>query len=233
MSKSFDILRQAMVEKQLARRGITSRRVLQAMQATPRHRFVPLSQQHLAYTDHPLPIGEGQTISQPYVVALMTQALHLKPYETVLEIGTGSGYQTAILCQLAQHVYSLEYFPRLAGRAAQALSLLGYDNVDIHVGDGSQGLADMAPYHAIMVTAAAPALPGPLRSQLHPDGGRMILPVGDRGNQVLKVITRQGDQWSVRQIDQVRFVPLLGRYGFKVSPKKQDQHDKDDWALNF
>ena len=160
MSKSFDILRDAMVEKQLARRGIGSRRVLQAMRATPRHLFVPLGQQHLAYTDHPLPIGENQTISQPYIVALMTQMLHLKPNETVLEIGTGSGYQTAILCQLAQHVYSLEYFPRLAGRAAQALARLGYNNVDLHVGDGSQGLPDMAPYHAIMVTAAAPALPG-------------------------------------------------------------------------
>lgn len=233
MSNKFDILRDAMVKKQLVARGIHNSRVLAAMRAVPRHHFVPLSQQHLAYTDHPLPIGEGQTISQPYVVALMTQMLGLTGHENVLEIGTGSGYQTAILCQMVQHVYSLEYFPRLAGRAAQTLAQLGYNNVDIHVGDGSQGLADMAPYDAIVVTAAAPALPGPLRSQLHPDGGRMILPIGDRDDQYLEIVTRQGNAWSIERIDRVRFVPLLGRYGFTPPTETIDRHDNDDWALNF
>jgi protein-L-isoaspartate(D-aspartate) O-methyltransferase len=233
MSKNFNILREAMVKKQLAGRGITNSRVLEAMRTVPRHHFVPLGQQHLAYTDHPLPIGEGQTISQPYIVALMTQMLNLKGHENVLEIGTGSGYQTAILCQLVRHIYSLEYYPRLAGRAAQTLARLGYNNVDIHVGDGSQGLPDMAPYDAIIVTAAAPALPGPLRAQLHPDGGRMILPVGSRDDQYLEMVTRHGNDWSIDRIDRVRFVPLLGRYGFKKPSKTHNPQDKDDWALNF
>ena len=233
MSKNFDILRDAMIKKQLVARGITNHRVQEAMRTVPRHRFVPLGQQHLAYTDHPLPIGENQTISQPYIVALMTQMLKLKGRENVLEIGTGSGYQTAILCQLVRHVYSLECYPRLAGRAAQALARLGYNNVDIHVGDGSQGLPDMAPFDAIIVTAAAPALPGPLRSQLHPDGGRMILPIGDCDGQHLALITRQGNEWSLKRIERVRFVPLRGRYGFKAPSQTYDHSDKDDWALNF
>jgi len=207
--------RSRMVVMQLAMRGIEDNRVLAAMRDLPRHLFVPAEMQPYAYTDQPLNIGEGQTISQPYIVALMTQMLNLTGIENVLEIGTGSGYQTAILCHLAKHVYTLEYHPRLAGRAARVLSHLGYNNVDIHVGDGSQGLPDMAPFDAIIVTAAAPALPGPLRAQLSTEGGRLVIPVGSRDNQHLERVTRHGSSWSIEQTERVRFVPLLGRYGFE------------------
>lgn len=215
MSDSFAMKRSRMVVMQLAMRGIEDNRVLAAMRDLPRHLFVPAEMQPYAYTDQPLNIGEGQTISQPYIVALMTQMLNLTGIENVLEIGTGSGYQTAILCHLAKHVYTLEYHPRLAGRAARVLSHLGYNNVDIHVGDGSQGLPDMAPFDAIIVTAAAPALPGPLRAQLSTEGGRLVIPVGSRDNQHLERVTRHGSSWSIEQTERVRFVPLLGRYGFE------------------
>ena len=224
--------RTRMVEEQLARRGISDARVLDAMGRVPRHLFVEEALRDRAYGDHPLPIGEQQTISQPYIVALMTSLLHLSGQEKVLEIGTGSGYQTAILCHLVQHVYSLEYRARLAGRAARLLEEMSYNNVDIHVGDGSQGLADMAPFDAILVTAAAPALPGPLRSQLSPDGGRMILPVGDKDGQHLEVVTRYGNTWEITQMERVKFVPLLGRYGFK-SPSSTYSRNGDDWVANF
>jgi|SRR5690606_25454699 protein-L-isoaspartate(D-aspartate) O-methyltransferase len=215
MSDSYAMKRSRMVVMQLAMRGIEDNRVLAAMRDLPRHLFVPAEMQPYAYTDQPLNIGEGQTISQPYIVALMTQMLNLTGIENVLEIGTGSGYQTAILCHLAKHVYTLEYHPRLAGRAARVLSHLGYNNVDIHVGDGSQGLPDMAPFDAIIVTAAAPALPGPLRAQLSTEGGRLVIPVGSRDNQHLERVTRHGSSWSIEQTERVRFVPLLGRYGFE------------------
>jgi protein-L-isoaspartate(D-aspartate) O-methyltransferase len=148
----------------------------------------------------------------------------------VLEVGTGSGYQTAVLCTLAAQVYSLERHPRLAQRAAQSLSRLNYENVEIHVGDGSQGLPDMSPFDAIIVSAAAPALPGPLRSQLRERGGRMVLPVGDRKNQYLEIVTRQGNRWEIERTDPVKFVPLIGRYGFKESP--QDRTESDDAAAS-
>jgi len=213
----YRILREQMVEKQLMERGIENPRVLEAMRRVPRHEFVAPDLRHLAYHDSPLPIGDNQTISQPYIVALMTQFLFLSGHERVLEIGTGSGYQAAVLCELASQVYSLERFPRLAERAANVLFRLGYNNIEIHVGDGSQGLPDMAPFDVIIVTAAAPALPGPLRSQLRPDGGRMILPIGDEKNQYLELVTRQGNRWEIEQTIPVRFVPLVGRYGFKGS----------------
>lgn len=232
-SDKFDTLRENMISTQLIARGITHSRVIDALRAVPRHRFVPLGQQHLAYKDQPLPIGEDQTISQPYVVALMTEMLQLEGDEIVLEIGTGSGYQTAILCHLAQYVYSLEYRARLAGRAARLLEEMNYNNVEIHVGDGSQGLPDMAPFDAILVTAAAPALPGPLRSQLNPDGGRMILPVGSKDSQYLEIVTRYGNTWEITQTEQVRFVPLLGRYGFRSSSSSTYSRDGDDWVANF
>lgn len=210
---NFDIMREYMVREQLAGRDITDPRVLDAMRRVPRHCFVPEEFRTRAYTDGPLPIGNDQTISQPYIVAFMTQMLELQPSDIVLEIGTGSGYQTAILCELAQFVYSLERYPALGERAGELLTELGYDNVEIHTGDGSQGLPDMAPFDAIVVTAAAPAIPGPLRAQLA-DGGRLVLPTGNRVQQMLQRVRRTGDTWHVENLLPVMFVPLYGRHGF-------------------
>jgi protein-L-isoaspartate(D-aspartate) O-methyltransferase len=232
MNDRYETLRSRMIATQLAARGIRDTRVLDAMRAVPRHLFVPVEQQHLAYTDQPLPIGEHQTISQPYIVAYMTSLLRLTGQETVLEIGTGSGYQTAILCQLARKVYTIEFYPSLANRAAQILKHLGYENVEVHVGDGSQGLPDMAPFDAILVTAAAPAVPGPLRTQLSPYGGRMIIPIGSQHDQHLEVITRHGDNWKVREVERVRFVPLVGRFGFHIVRKPQDSDPNDSTPVN-
>lgn len=204
-----------MVDQQIRDRGVHDERVLDVMRRLPRHAFVPETLRNHAYDDSPLPIGEDQTISQPYIVAVMTAALRLVGTERVLEIGTGSGYQTAILAHLAAQVYSLERRARLAEHAAETLALLGISNVDLHVGDGSQGLPDMAPFDAILVTAAAPAIPGTLRSQLSPDGGRMVIPVGDEKNQYLERMTRHGTLWDTKRIGAVRFVPLIGAYGFK------------------
>jgi protein-L-isoaspartate(D-aspartate) O-methyltransferase len=215
----FRKLREQMVEHQLMARGIHSQRVLAAMRHIPRHEFLAPELRHLAYQDSPQPIGEQQTISQPYIVALMSQELLLTGVERVLEVGTGSGYQTAILCELGAYVYSLERYPRLAEQAAEVLNRLGCPNVDIHVGDGSQGLPDMAPFDAIIVTAAAPALPGPLCSQLRDKGGRMIIPVGDDRRQILQRVTRWNERLQVEKISGVKFVPLLGRYGYKPPPE--------------
>lgn len=225
-------IRSGMVTNQLAARGIQDQRLLAAMRTIPRHQFIPREVQHLAYTDQPLPIGENQTISQPYIVALMIEMLQLTGNEVVLEIGTGSGYQTAILCELAAHVYTLEYYPRLAGRAARVLERLGIDNVDLHVGDGSQGLPDMAPYDAIIVSAAAPALPGPLRSQLHPNGGRLVIPIGSQQDQYLERVIRHERTWEIEQTERVRFVPLVGRYGFQLPPNvyRPDEDETDQTA---
>ncbi len=209
----WQALREHMVQEQLAARNIIDPRVLSAMRNIPRHMFVPDDLRHLAYRDSPLPIGNDQTISQPYIVAYMTQALGLTGTETLLEIGTGSGYQTAILCQLAHQVYSIERHAKLAEQAGARLEALDIHNVELMVGDGSQGLADMAPFDAILVTAAAPALPIVLRSQLA-DGGRMVLPVGDNQNQYLERVTRRGETWQVERLLPVMFVLLIGRYGF-------------------
>lgn len=211
----FGQARDAMLQEQLRARGIDATAVLDAIRAVPRHEFVPDDLRADAYEDTPLPIGRDQTISQPFMVAYMTQILDLSPTDTVLEIGTGSGYQTAILSRLARHVYSLERFRDLARQASERLARLGYDNVDIHVGDGSQGLADMAPFDAILVTAAAPTIPGPLEGQLSRNGGRLVVPVGEK-NQVLKVVIRRGDHFNRRRVMGVKFVPLIGRYGFKA-----------------
>lgn len=231
MNNSYRILRSQMVMNQLAARGIQDKNVLSAMLEVPRHLFVPSKQRHLAYDDQPLPIGEDQTISQPYIVALMTEMLGLNGSETVLEIGTGSGYQTAVLCRLARRVYTLEYYPRLAGRAARVLEQLGVDNVELHVGDGSQGLPDMAPFDAILVTAAAPAIPGPLRSQLSADGGRLVIPVGSRQDQYIERVTRRGRTWQIEQTERVRFVLLGGRYGFHL-PSSTYSRDNNDWLAD-
>ncbi len=209
----FTALRNRMVDEQLRGRDITDPRVLDAMREVPRHLFVPEQYRHMAYQDTPLPIGHGQTISQPYVVAVMTQALQLSGHETVLEIGTGSGYQTAILCRLARQVFSLERHSELAERAAEVLEELGYDNVEIHVGDGSQGLPDMAPYDAILVSAAAPSVPSPLVAQLTPDG-RLVIPIGGSDGQWLERIRRRDGDWEEERLIPVMFVPLIGKYGF-------------------
>lgn len=210
----FRAERERMVQEQLIPRGIKDPRVLAAMRRIPRHAFLPKRVQQVAYRDGAIPIGRQQTISQPFVVALMTQMLELQGTERVLEIGTGSGYQTALLCELATSVISLERHPLLAGRAGDALQRLGYENVEVHIGDGSQGLADMAPYDAILVTAAAPSLPEPLRLQLNPDGGRLVLPIGTHDGQRLERIVRDGDRWQMERTVKVRFVPLIGRFGF-------------------
>ncbi|MCY3574507.1 MAG: protein-L-isoaspartate(D-aspartate) O-methyltransferase [Chloroflexi bacterium] len=207
-------LRSRMVAEQLVKRGICDSRLLDAMRSLPRHQFVPEEHKPRAYEDRPLPIGARQTISQPYIVAFMTENLRLQPQHKVLEIGTGSGYQTAILCHLAGYVYSIERISRLAKMAGERIGNLGYGNLDIHIGDGSQGLPDQAPFDRIMVTAAAPRLPDVLRAQLNPRGGQLILPIGDAPAQELQLITRAGGRFTTRSLLGCRFVPLIGRYGF-------------------
>lgn len=214
-------MREKMIQKQLIPRGIENPRVLEAIRRVPRHLFLPKKLRDVAYRDGAIPIGNKQTISQPYIVALMTQMLALEGHERVLEIGTGSGYQTAVLCELADNVISIERYPLLAGRAGDVLTRLGYDNVEIYIGDGTQGMPDMAPYDAIIVTAAAPSLPEPLRLQLNPDSGRMVLPIGASGQQRLEVVRRDGDAWQMERKTPVRFVPLVGRYGFRATEEDE------------
>jgi protein-L-isoaspartate(D-aspartate) O-methyltransferase len=207
-------LRQTMVQTQLRKRGVKDERILRAMAAVPRHEFVPAHSKNLAYADEPLAIGGGQTISQPYIVAAMTEALQLCGSERVLEIGTGCGYQAAVLSLLSQEVYSVECRPELARSAAERLQCLEFQNVHVHCGDGSQGLKEFAPYHAILVAAAAPSLRGPLLEQLS-EGGRIIAPVGTEQHQQLLLLTRHGSEYAPQHLEACRFVPLLGRYGWK------------------
>jgi protein-L-isoaspartate(D-aspartate) O-methyltransferase len=209
----FEAQREQMVRDQLLARHITNPHVLRAMRTVPRHEFVRPDLLKYAYADHALPIGLDQTISQPYIVAYMLEQLALTGSEIVLEIGTGSGYQTALLSLLAREVISLERHVPLAEQAAHLLDKLGYANVVIHAGDGSQGLSDMAPFDAIVVSAAAPSIPQALMAQLA-DGGRMILPVGDKQQQYLEKVGRGGNRWHIEQLIPVVFVPLLGKYGF-------------------
>jgi protein-L-isoaspartate(D-aspartate) O-methyltransferase len=216
MSDPFTNARLTMVRQQLRARGLNDEQVLRAMERVPRHEFVPYTLRADAYRDGALPISANQTISQPYIVALMTELLALRGGETVLEVGTGSGYQTAILCELAAHVYSLERIASLGREAAERLNRLGYHNVDIHLGDGSQGLPDMAPFDAIIVTAAAPVVPGPLRAQMRPNGGRLVIPVGSGDQQILRLIMRHGDHWADKPVAAVNFVPLIGHNGFEA-----------------
>jgi protein-L-isoaspartate(D-aspartate) O-methyltransferase len=215
----FELARHAMVETQLRRRGLTDAAVLSAMDRVPRHEFVPQEFRHRAYEDAPLPIGEGQTISQPYIVAAMTAALRLSDNERVLVIGTGCGYQAAILARVAKEVFSIEYHADLAAPAAVRLDRLGYANVHIHCGDGTRGLPDFAPFAAILVAAAAPAVPAPLLKQLAEDGG-MIVPVGDVENQELLLIESKRDAFRTTILEPCRFVPLLGAYGWKESSSR-------------
>lgn len=202
-----------MVDEQLAARGIKDRRVLSAMGRVPRHRFVEEALRDRAYGDHALPIGEQQTISQPYMVALMTETLALKGSERVLEIGTGSGYQTAVLAELAAQVYSIERIVNLAAKARHLLASLGYRNVTIKVFDGTYGWKQEAPFDAILVTAGSPEIPMPLTEQLR-EGGRMVIPVGERTTQVLKKVTKTYAGIEVTALTGCVFVPLIGGHGW-------------------
>jgi protein-L-isoaspartate(D-aspartate) O-methyltransferase len=213
-SPDYEKEREQMVEDQLVRRGIKDKRVLDAMRRVPRHLFIPEELRSLAYFNGPLPIGHGQTISQPYIVALMTELLELTGQEKVLELGTGSGYQAAILSLLARQVYSVERLAALAQRAEAILAELGYDNVVIKVGDGTLGWPEYSPFEAIIVTAGAPDVPRPLTEQLA-DGGRLVAPVGNRWSQVLVKVKRQGDLLIQQRLTAVAFVPLVGEYGWK------------------
>jgi len=211
--KDFEVARRKMVETQIAARGIRDQRVLQAMREIPRHLFLDEGMWEQAYQDHPLPIGEKQTISQPYIVALMTEALEPNPRDRVLEIGTGSGYQTAILASLCEWVYSVERIRSLALKARRVLDQLRLYNVSIRIGDGTEGWSENAPYDGILVTAGAPEVPQPLKEQLA-EGGRLVIPVGDRFSQTLYRILRKGDEFHQEDLGGCRFVDLVGRYGW-------------------
>jgi protein-L-isoaspartate(D-aspartate) O-methyltransferase len=206
--------RRAMVRSQLEHRGINDRRVLDTMANVPRHLFVPPEIRAEAYHDCALPISEGQTISQPFIVALMAQVLHLNGNERVLEIGTGSGYAAAVLSRLAAEVYTIERSPPLAAAAEQRLRDLGYTNVHVSVGDGTTGLPEYAPFDGIAVAAAAPWVPKPLRDQLG-EGGRLVIPVGGRDEQLLLLLTRTGHVIRTERLSGVRFVPLVGAHAWE------------------
>jgi protein-L-isoaspartate(D-aspartate) O-methyltransferase len=203
-----------MVEEQLVRRGLTDARVLDALRKVPRHLFVEEALRERAYGDHPLPIGEEQTISQPYIVALMTQLLELSDRDKVLEIGTGSGYQTAVLAELARRVCSIERLPRLAERARALLEQLGYANVWVRVGSGTLGWPDEAPFDRILVTAGGPSVPPPLFQQLA-EGGRLVLPLGDPVNQTLTVVEKVRGEMKTQVHGECKFVKLVGKYAWE------------------
>jgi protein-L-isoaspartate(D-aspartate) O-methyltransferase len=211
----FERERGRMVEDQLVRRGISDGRVLAAMRRVQRHRFVEEAFRERAYGDHPLPIGQEQTISQPYIVALMTSLLVLTGREKVLEVGTGSGYQTAVLAELARRVCSIERIPALAARARGALEALGYANVWVRVGNGTLGWPDEAPFDCILVAAGGPTVPPPLFEQLV-DGGRMVLPLGDQTGQTLTLVQSVGGHMRTRPCGDCHFVPLLGKYAWSL-----------------
>jgi protein-L-isoaspartate(D-aspartate) O-methyltransferase len=200
--------RQLMVDSQLRARGISDSRVLDAMLRVPRHKFVPGPYRAQAYEDHPLPIGDNQTISQPYIVAVMLASLQISPTDKVLEVGTGSGYVTALLAELAAQVFSVERYPALAKSAREVLAALGYTNVRVFTGDGTLGLPSVAPFDAIMVSAAAPDLPPALIAQLR-DHGRMMIPIGTDDSQQLQFIRMVDRQPVVTPRELVRFVPLV------------------------
>jgi len=201
--------RSRMVEQQIRARGVKDKRVLEVMARVPRHRFVPPSHVHLAYEDHPLPIGLGQTISQPYIVAYMTEAAEVSQGEKVLEIGTGSGYQAAVLGELAKEVYTIEIIPELAERARQTLNELGYKNIHVKTGNGYEGWAEHAPYDAVVVTAAPDQIPQALVDQLAVNG-KMVIPVGT-SNQEMVVMTKTPDGPIEKRTMRVRFVPMTGK----------------------
>jgi protein-L-isoaspartate(D-aspartate) O-methyltransferase len=216
MSDRFQAERDRMVERQLARRGIENRRVLDAFRRVPREAFVRPELAKYAYDDNPLPIGEGQTISQPFVVGLMTEAARIEPGAHVLDVGTGSGYAAAILGELAGDVVTIERHHSLAEKAREALRGLGYSNIEVVEGDGTRGVPERAPYDAILVAAGAPVVPASLKEQLA-DGGRLVIPVSVNEHQDLLVVTRRGDTYEEQNLGGVRFVPLLGEEGWDGS----------------
>lgn len=218
----YTVARRRMIERQLVSRGISDERVLAAMMKIPRHLFVDPGLMDQAYGDNPLGIGEGQTISQPYIVALMTQALDLKGHEKVLEIGSGCGYQTAILAELAGQVYTIERLKELGFMARRNLKNLGCRNIVIRIGDGSRGWEDAAPFDAILIAAGSPEIPKPLLAQLV-EGGKMVVPVGTEEEQSLMRVTRRGVKSDVEDLGACRFVKLVGEYGWK---RKREAGDK-------
>jgi protein-L-isoaspartate(D-aspartate) O-methyltransferase len=214
MTHDYRLARERMVKNQLIPRGIADENVLRAMGKIQRHLFVEEALVGEAYNDHPLPIGHKQTISQPYIVALMTEALELTGKEKVLEIGTGSGYQTAILAELSDRVYTIERIEPLIERSKSLLQSLGYRNIFFKAYDGTLGWEDFAPFDAIMVAAGAPKVPDPLRKQLA-DGGRMIIPIGNKYSQDLIKVTRTKDRFAEKNLGGCRFVDLIGEHGWK------------------
>lgn len=210
----FDLLRQEMIHRQLVPRGIKDERVIEAFKNVPRHKFVPQEYLKSSYGDFPLPIGENQTISQPYIVALMTQVLEIKNTDKILEIGSGSGYQTAILASLAKIVYSVERIELLAKRAEKTLGELGFKNFKIKIDDGTLGWKEFEPYDKIIVTAAAPYLPKTLCEQLN-IGGKIVMPISDGFGQTLTLFTKEKDKLRDQNICGCTFVPLIGQYGYK------------------
>jgi protein-L-isoaspartate(D-aspartate) O-methyltransferase len=213
---NFAVERQRMVDKQIAARGVSDPRVLAAMRQVLRHRFIPAHLWDQAYGDYPLPIGEDQTISQPYIVALMTEMLEIKPTDRVLEIGTGSGYQAAILAELAAHVFTIDRVATLLSRAEQTLEALGYTNITTRVGDGTLGWPEEMPFDAIIVTAGAPEVPRPLTEQLA-TGGRLVIPVGDTWSQTLTRVRQTTEGLKFEYHGGCRFVRLIGKYGWEQS----------------
>ncbi len=210
----YELDRQEMVKNQIIWRGVKSPQVLEAMREIPRHIFVPAEYQNMAYSDCPIPIGYGQTISQPYIVALMTELLALRGNEIVLEVGTGSGYQAAILAQIARQVHTIERNKHLASMAEKAFQQLKLENIHTHVGDGSLGLIQHSPFDGILVTAAAPRVPQALLNQLR-EGGRIVIPVGGRDGQYLEHWRREGNAYHQDHIIPVAFVPLIGKEGWE------------------
>lgn len=212
--QAYHIARKQMVDLQLRKAGVTDARVLAAMGSIPRHHFVERGMADQAYLDRPLPIGEGQTISQPYSVGFMTAQLQLQGHEKVLEIGTGCGYQTAVLCSLAKQVYSIERIDRLSHRARRNLYNLSLINFHLRIGDGTLGWPEQAPFDAIIVTAGGPTIPRALLSQLT-DGGRFIGPVGGEESQTLRLVTREGPHFYEDEVGDCRFVKLIGAQGWE------------------
>jgi len=210
----FEKLRKEMVRTQLLSRGIAGNRELEVFEEVPRELFMPKELWEFAYDDSALPIKSGQTISQPYMVAIMTELLNLNGNEKVLEIGTGSGYQAAILSKLVKNIYTIERIPELAENAKKIFQKLNYTNIEVIVGDGSLGLPEKAPFDAIIVTAGVPIVPEPLKGQLNRDNGRLVLPVGDAHIQTLTKITRYGDGFVEEKSLPCKFVPLIGKYGW-------------------